>query len=216
MKKKFLDILSFVFIVCLSSDTYSMEMIQVTGEMKIDHAIYSWQVEGKQKFCDFMKKRLASQQQNFTIPSVEDPEKSAIQIDSDGELFINQGRHVVVRNRYGETIIDTNENQGQFDSESLDESLDGEDVKRKAKKLQLGDSLTLTFSGHSKVSVTFDNIIKLVSGIDEFEHSVRLSQMVGSTLISGAMRNNWKEKDENKVGSNRARDKNVSCFCNIR
>ncbi|HEB42009.1 MAG TPA: hypothetical protein ENI08_03255 [Candidatus Dependentiae bacterium] len=110
---------------------------QVTGEMKIGHVVYPWQVEGKPEFCDFMKKRLATnqdtgQQQNFIIPSIKDLEKPAIQIDPDGGLSINQGEHIIVRDRHGKTIIDTSKNQGQFYSESFDEG----DIKRRIEKLQ--------------------------------------------------------------------------------
>ena len=82
MKKKFLYILSLTFVICLSSDVYSMED-QVTGEVQLGPAIFSWKIEGKPKFCDFMKKHLVmnketGQQQGFIIPSLKNPEKPAI------------------------------------------------------------------------------------------------------------------------------------------
>lgn len=138
MKKEFLYILSLTFVVCLSSDMYSMEV-------KIGHAIYFCQVEGEPGFCDSMKKYLAGQQQSFTIPLPKDSEKPAIQIDPDGGLSINQVEHIIIVDQYGKTIIDTRKNQGQFDSDLMDESLDEEDSKEKAEKLQVGESITAVF-----------------------------------------------------------------------
>ena len=212
MKKEFLYKLSLAFVICLSSDVYSClssdsyshlllgvysMKSQVTGEMKIGHVVYPWQVEGKPEFCDFMKKRLATnqdtgQQQNFIIPSIKDLEKPAIQIDPDGGLSINQGEHIIVRDRHGKTIIDTSKNQGQFYSESFDEG----DIKRRIEKLQPGDSLIAFFSGDSKVSVTFDNIIKLVSKIDRSEYPVRLSQVADSALVAVGMNYGEGEKEK--------------------
>ncbi|HEB42075.1 MAG TPA: hypothetical protein ENI08_03585, partial [Candidatus Dependentiae bacterium] len=211
MKKEFLYMLSLAFVVCLSSDTYSMEVGQVKGEVKVGTAIFSWQVKGNSKFCDHLNQHLAEQKQSFIIPLPEDSEKSAIQIDPDGRLSIHPGEHIVVRNQYGKIIIDTSKNQEQINSDSMDESLDtwllinspddnrDEDIEKRAEKLQPGYSLTAFFPDNSKVSVTFDSIVKSVSKIDKSEHPARWPQMAGSTLISGAMRYGWKEKIEGKI-----------------
>ena len=102
----------------------------------------------------------------------------------------------IIRNWHGQIITDTNENQERFDSKSLDE----EDIKEKAERLQAGGSITAVFSDDSKVSVTFDNkpIIKLVSKIDKSEHPVQLSWVAGSALVAVGMKHG-KGKEEKRI-----------------
>ena len=183
MKKEFLYMLGLTFIVCLSSDVYSMEVGQVTGKVETGPAAYFWNAKVESVFCDFIKKYLAMNQETGRNSEI-NPEKSANQIDFYERFSIKQGKHIItIGDRQGKTIIDMNEGLGQFYSESLDEG----DIKKKAEKLQAGESITLPLTGDA-ANVIFDQITKLVGEKDNSEHPARLSQVVDSLLVAVGMK----------------------------
>jgi len=150
-----------------------------------------------------MKENLAKtmqigKEEKFTVVSPEDPKDPVIQICQNGKLLLSQTKKLkdfVIRDQNGITRMSTNQNQEKPDSESLDE----EDIKRGVERLQVGESITAVFSDDSKLGVTFDQIITLESGIDQSNHSFRLSQLLDSSLISGASSHDFKEKSKNKI-----------------
>jgi len=208
MKKEFLCVLGFAFIVCFSSDMYSMKIeweLTKKGEVRIGHVIYPWLATGNPEFCYSMEKNLAETMQTgkgegFIFPSPEDQKIPIIQICQDGKLFVHpieELEHFVIRDPHGKIIINTKQKQKQLDSGLLDEEDDEEDIKSKAERLQAGGSITAVFSDDSKLCVTFDQIITFVSKTGS-SHPVRLSQVEGSSLISGMFSHDFKEKSEKK------------------
>ena len=197
MKKKILYLSGLVFVVCLSANIYSMED-QVAGETQLGQATLFWQINGEAKFRKSLKEYLINQKTDqpkvFTIPSPENSNEAAIEIGREGDLYVNRVERFIIKNPDGKIIVDTNQIK-QSDSESLDEV----NIKEEAEKLHAGESITAFFSDNAQVHVTFDQLIKLVSKIDESEHPVRLSQVIDSKLVSGAMTSNYQERNEGKI-----------------
>ncbi len=201
MKKEFLYVLGFAFIVCFSLDGCSTKVLQVEGKAKSGSFGFFWNAEGSKKFCNFMEENLAETMQtgkekSFTVPLPEDQKNPVIQICQDGKLLVNQTgklKHFVIRDPHGKTIMNMSQNQEELDSGSLEE-----DIKRRVEKLQVGESITAVFFDDSKLRVTFDQIITLVSK-DGSNHPARWSQVLDSWLISGAMSHDFQEQSERKI-----------------
>jgi len=204
MKKEFLYLLGFAFIVCFSLDGSSVQVFQAEGKAKSGSSVFFWNANGSEKFCDSMKKNLVEtmqtgKEERFTVPSPEGQKNPVIQICQDGRLLVNPTEkleYFVIRDPHGKIIINTKKNKGQLDSGLLDEGFE-EDIKRRVEKLQVGESITAVFFDDSKLCVTFDQIITLVSKIDGSNHPARWSQV--RSLISGAIFHDCKEKSENKI-----------------
>ncbi len=202
MKKEFLYLLSLAFTSCLPANVYSMED-QVSGSIKIGNAFYSWKATNVQeKFCEYIKKYLtmnqeAGEQQSFKFPSSENSNEVAIEIGREGDLYVNRVERFIIKGLDKKIIADTSASSEQSDSANS-ESLDEASIKEKIEKLQAGESITAFFPGNSQVSVTFDQIIKLVSKIDKEhkEYPARLSQIASSALIRVGLSNGQGREDK--------------------
>ena len=79
---------------------------QVGKKVQLGSVNFSWPIGRKPKFFTYRKKYLAFQKvgkQFFTIPSLKNPKKPVIQIDSDRGLSINQEKNII-NDRYGKVI----------------------------------------------------------------------------------------------------------------
>jgi len=182
MKKEFIYILNFVFIVCLSLDICAAQEqgCSQVGEVEIENTLFSWQVKGSGEFCELMQKNLAAsretgQRKNFTIMSLMDEKVPVVTISADGKLTTTSGReHVTVKELFSNVLFDING----------DKSRRSEDGQGNEVQLKLGSSVTIVFCDRSrKATVIFDKLIKLRSEVDDFEIKALLSLWSQSQLV---------------------------------
>ena len=192
MKKKFISVLLVASMVCIASID-AMEEEQMCGETRIgENSVCLWDVQGPREFCDRMEEELRPERhlENFTLLSPDG--KSILQINPEGQLTIGGDKKqecVVMRDAFGKTIFDTKQMK-ETDPGSLDQE--------ETRVLQVGSSVIWRSSNSSKITVTYDKIITLISEKENFEFPVLLSYWNISRLVSIAM-------SQNRIPENRGR-----------
>jgi len=194
MKKLFLYLPVILFLISLSMSVYTAEVRQVTGMANLDNFRLEWRgTEGKQA-CQSIEKQLAEQQgRGFIIQSLSKGQGRpmlAAQISLDGAVLYGGG---VIRDRHGKIRPQMNESTRQDFEESLNE-----EAKEGADRLRAGESITLRLSELSRIMVTYDPKIKLISKEGD-KYPVSLSQLAGSKFISIATSKRWRKEGDGNI-----------------
>jgi len=178
MKKKFLHLVGCV-VICLSPLAHAM----VEKEFQVENTVFSCRATNQQLLERLTLNQDGLDQSQLIIPSSENVNEAALEISSDGELYVGsleQIKQLCIKDRHGEVKI--TKQRGRIGNESLDEA----SIKEKINRLREGESLTALFADNNQVTITFDRLMKLISA-EDMVFPVRQSKIADSRLIAGIM-----------------------------
>ena len=183
MEKKFLYLVKFFLIVCISSGIYAME---VHGEITFDGGtVFSWKAKGPGDFCQGVEKNFAATHEKcLTIASPTNEE--VVYIYLDGKFTINPGQDCIVENKFNKILLNTKENnEKQFSKENS---------QGKQKQLQPGSKITLSFSDAESITVTYNNNRSRVASNNEIEELPVGVQAKLLALKKNDIEHSWKRE----------------------